>query len=201
LLFHFLPKNKKVYYSILIASFIIEGVLSQYINAYSESIGGSVQQRALAYSDDYYKDLIREETESGLYILLNYQKICKYVLLFILIFLDYKKYINTEKLNKIFLFSIFVLSITNLGSDIHSFSSRFLLLYQMAACLTLIQIFSFYEIKKTHFTTLLGLGAVITLAIVQVRFGIPFTSIKLFFPFVGTPFIIENTTSILDLIK
>ncbi len=201
LLFHYLPKNKKVYYSILIASFIIEGVLSQYINAYGDSLSGSVQQRALTYSDDYYKDLIKEETETGLFILLQYQKICKYILLFVLIFLDYKKYINTEKLNNIFLFSIFVLSITNLGSDIHSFNSRFLLLYQVAACLTLIQLFSYYKMKRTHFTTLLGFGALMTLAIVQVRYGIPYMSVNLFLPFVGTPLFIENNISILNLIK
>ncbi len=201
IIFYFLPKNKFFFYGLLIVSFFLSGQLTPLIEQFFIGDATTSQQRALSYASEYYKELIKDETKSGLYILLQYQNILTYTLLSLIIWLDLNQKFNSKEEKKMLYFGLLVFSVLNFGNDIHSFYTRFLLVFQYLASLLLLNYFVNNKISKFHFSSYFSLFAVLIFSIVQIRFGLPFINVSLFFPLLPFSVILNSNVSILDIIS
>ena len=130
-LFFLLKENKYAVYALLIISIIIPEVFSSQIPLLGSYLGGTLQERIEIYTHgSYVERTLQERSSLNWYITLISKMVQFYAYIVIGYVTFFSKRITLDKqANRLFLFSIILLSVSNITMDIPSFGNRYLNLF------------------------------------------------------------------------
>ena len=130
--FYFLLKeNKYAVYILLVISIILPEIFSSQIPLLGSYFGGTLQERIEIYTrGSYIEQTLQERSSLNWYISLVPKMVQFYAYIIIGYVTFFSKRITLDKqANRLFLFSIILLSVSNITMDIPSFGDRYLNLF------------------------------------------------------------------------
>ena len=130
-LYFILKENKYAVYTLLVISIILPEIFSSQIPLLGSYLGGTLQDRIEMYTQEsLVKDILQNRSNLNWYMSLVPQMVKLYayiVMIYVTFFSD--KITLDKQTNRLFLFSLVLLSVSNITMDIPSFGDRYLNLF------------------------------------------------------------------------
>src|SRR5690554_2268622 len=201
--YRIIGNKPKLYFILLILSFLVSQVFFAYTSLIGETLGGGAEMKISGYTGDARLERLQEQREyaasnSAWWYMYLPGIVTFYYLLFMQIYL-YKKYKSKFSMKEIDLynFTLLLISAINMMSMVPSMG-RFKVLYYLLSLTLIIRVIAFINPKKIKWYTIIGLLPFILNLMLVIRFSMDVINPYLFtlFPF----YMLNNDISIYELL-
>ena len=184
LLYSLAGNRNTIYFTVLILSFILPGLITPYLNNILPGLGQGLQDRYTSYTNENYILNIEEHRSTLKWFVTN--NFSLYYLFFAILFLKYrsKDSGNDNELNNLFSFLLLFLSFTNFFSGIPTMQ-RFQVVFLIFGALYVFLVLLHLHSKKMYFLTLISLFPILLQAALGFRLGSESINVFLLFPIPG----------------
>jgi len=202
LLFYMVVGNKfKLFYLLVIASFLLSSLTLPYLQDFLDSLSGAVQGRVKGYTNQNYVDDVKERSGERIWILQYSMTIAKFYMLAVLVYVKhFTRYLDSVT-NNLYAFTLLILSFANFGKDIESVGSRFTLAFVVFGSFILARAFANSKMKTIHWTTYLGVPVYLMITFVTIRMSMEVVNVSLFLPLIITPISLNSQLSFYNIFK
>ncbi len=193
LIYYFIGNLNKVYFPLVLLSFILPNILLPVFNWASLNTGTALQLRYSGYSSDHYIAYVQEAAEQlNWYVQLSRDLIYYYLLVgILLVFLTRKEFMKGGAEKNLFSFLLLLLSFVNFGSPFPDFG-RFRIVFMLFATFYMFLYFVKKEGSRISYFTYLGIIPMVLYVLVDFRIGSDVINAWILLPLFGVPFFIPG---------
>lgn len=190
LLYVLLGNRNTIYFILLLLSFVLPELLSQYILVSPAELGEGLETKVTQYSDKDYLILSQTKRSKDVWFISWAHPIVSGFLVFALAWIKIfkNKFLTSIAQNKLFSFTVFFLAFANFMEAMPS-GGRFQQVFYLLAVANIILFFLSHKTKKWHFLTMLSIAPFALWFLIKLRVLAVSTDLFLFSP---TPILLAS---------
>ena len=189
LLYFFIGNRNIIYLPLVLISFVLPRMMTQYFTLISLKLGGSLQNRYEMYSNPAYVAGVQDSAADLAWLMkIGGDLVFYYLLLAIIVTRLKSKILDRDKAaDNLFSFLLVFLSFVNFGMGIPSLGVRFRMVFFIFAILYIFMYLVKVPGKKINYLTLIGLFPMLLQTAIVFRQGSDSLNAWIFSPFFGLP--------------
>ncbi len=193
-IYFFAGNRNMIYLPILVASFILPGLMSPVFESLAYSLGGPIQDRYEGYANEMYIEGMQDSYQGAPWFVTMGSTLCFYFFILAIVIIQFtdNQLVKDKPQRNLFSFLLLFLSFVNFGKVIPTFGGRFQDTFFLFASLYVFLYFLKKPGNRLNFITLIGLFPMLLFTVVMLRVGSVSVNTWLFAPGIGLPLLIPG---------
>ncbi len=196
-----LGNRNKIYYVLIILSFLFADQTASLIRTYGAGLDMGVEQAVKGYTHQKYLDVVAEMQGNRNVILNSYVRWTTLFMLFSLLYyrIVHKNFDTVSE--KLYSMSLILFAFVNFTFSLESISNRFSILFQVLACVFFVHYHTNNTVKVAPIFKIIACCFLLLNGIILIRLTMEYMNFSVLVPFLPLALFTDSDVPVLDMIK